>query len=124
MFRAIAINLANVVVFALCLFVPAATVRWWRAWVFIGAVVVLRIFTFVSLYRTNPALLSERSKFPLAKEQPVADKLLLPFFMASFAGLIIFISYDNFHLHAMPCPNVIISSIGLLLYVAGWWLAT
>ena len=35
---------SNVAIFGVSLFLPAGTLEWWRAWVFLGVVLVLRIW--------------------------------------------------------------------------------
>lgn len=117
-------ELLYVLLFFFLLFAPAGTLNWWRAWVLLGVLTLLRIGGALSVYRINPTLLSERSKIPLQKGQPLADKILLPAFMASFAGLVAFNSLDRFRLHLLGTPSLFISIIGLVAFAAGWLLVT
>ena len=117
-------ELLYVLLFFFLLFAPAGTLNWWRAWVLLGVLSLLRIGGALSVYRINPTLLAERSKFPLQKGQPLADKILLPAFMATFAGLVAFNSLDRFRLHLMGTPNLFISILGLVAFAAGWILVT
>jgi protein-S-isoprenylcysteine O-methyltransferase Ste14 len=121
-FRAVAGAFGHVALYAFFLFMPAGTLNWWRAWVFLGVLFVVRVISTLSLLRVNQALLIERSKLPIQKGQPLADRVLLISFMATFAGLVAFTSLDNFRLHLMVKPPVVVSFVGLLLFVMGSWI--
>jgi protein-S-isoprenylcysteine O-methyltransferase Ste14 len=114
----------NVAIFGVLLFLPAGTLDWWRAWVFLGVVLVLAVMSTVSLFRANPELLEERFKPPIQKGQPLADKILVMLVIAEFVGLIAFIPLDVFRFHLMARPGALVSSFGLVLFVAGWWIMT
>jgi protein-S-isoprenylcysteine O-methyltransferase Ste14 len=113
----------NVAIFAVLLFLPAATLDWWRAWLFIGVVFIGTVGAMVSLSRDHEGLLKERLKPPIQKGQPLADKIIVVLYLAAFSGLVIFIPLDVFRFHLMGKPGTVVSSLGLALVVAGWWLA-
>jgi protein-S-isoprenylcysteine O-methyltransferase Ste14 len=113
----------NVAIFAVLLFLPAATLDWWRAWLFIGVVFIGTVGAMVSLSRDHEGLLKERLKSPIQKGQPLADKIIVVLYLAAFSGLVIFIPLDVFRFHLMGKPGTVVSSLGLALVVAGWWLA-
>ena len=113
-----------VVLFGILLFVPAWTLKWRRAWILLAVLLIVRTAGVVSVLRVNGGVLRERSKLPLQQGQPLADKLLLPLFMAAFAGLVAFNSLDLFRFHLMATPNAVVSAAGLVLFAAGWWLVT
>src|SRR4026208_1141492 len=73
--------------FAILLFVPAGTLAWGRAWVLVGVLLGVRTPGALAVFRVNPALLRERAKLPVQRDQPWTDKLLLPACMAAFPGL-------------------------------------
>jgi len=112
-----------VAIFAVLLFLPAATLDWWRAWLFIGVVFIGTVGAMVSLSRDHEGLLKERLKSPIQKGQPLADKIIVVLYLAAFSGLVIFIPLDVFRFHLMGKPGTVVSSLGLALVVAGWWLA-
>jgi Putative protein-S-isoprenylcysteine methyltransferase len=120
--RAITGVIGYVGLFAFLLFLPAGTLNWWRAWVLLGVLFVARVISTLSILRVNKALLIERSKLPLQKGQPLADKALLISFMATFAGLVAFSSLDRFWFHLMARPQSVVAFVGLLLFMAGWWM--
>ena len=83
----------NMAIFAVLLFLPAGTLQWWRAWVFLGVVFVATVATVVQLPRD---LLDERFKPPIQQGQPLADKIVLLLLIATFVGVIVFIPLDVF----------------------------
>jgi protein-S-isoprenylcysteine O-methyltransferase Ste14 len=123
-FKLIAGVLFNVAIFGGLLFLPASTLDWWRAWVFLGVVFVGTVASTVSLFRVNKDLLAERFKPPVQKGQPLADKIVVILLIAAFVGLIVFISLDVFRFHLLAKPGTLVSSSGLVLFVAGWWIMT
>lgn len=112
----------NVVIFGGALFLPAGTLDWWRAWVFLGVVFIGAVASTVTLYRVNRGLLEERFKPPLQKGQPLADKIIIVPFIAAFVGLIVFIPLDVFRFHLMTKPGILVSLLGLVLFITGWWI--
>lgn len=74
------------------------------------------------LFPRHRDLLIERMKSPIQKGQPLADKIVLILFLASFYGMILFIPLDVFRFRLMAVPGILISSLGLFLFLAGWWI--
>ena len=74
------------------------------------------------LLSVQPELMAERSKGPVQEGQPLTDRLLIGGFMASFAALIAFAGADASRLHLLPQLPGWTRPIGLVLFVAGWWL--
>lgn len=109
-----------VVIFGGFLFLPAGTLHWWRAWVFIGVVFVATVATMVSVFADRKDLLNERFKPLIQKGQPLADKIVVVLFVGPFYGLIIFIPLDVFRFHLLGQPGAVVSSLGLVLFLAGW----
>jgi protein-S-isoprenylcysteine O-methyltransferase Ste14 len=121
--KSIASIIFNVAIFAVLLFLPAATLDWWRAWLFIGVVFIGMVGGVVSLSRDHEGALKERLKPPIQKGQPLADKIIVVLFLAAFYGLVIFIPLDVFRFHLMGKPGTLVSSLGLALAIAGGWTA-
>jgi protein-S-isoprenylcysteine O-methyltransferase Ste14 len=65
-------------------------------------------------------LLEERMKSPIQKGQPFADKIIIILLIAGFVGVIAFIPLDVFRFHLFPKPGVVVSSLGLVFFIAGW----
>ncbi len=52
---------ADAALVAALLFLSAGTLSWWRAWVLLVVLLVVRSFTAAAVYRVSPALLQERA---------------------------------------------------------------
>jgi hypothetical protein len=52
--------ISNVVIFGGLLFLPAGTLEWWRAWVFLGVMSVATLITMVTIFPSREDLLKER----------------------------------------------------------------
>ena len=102
----------NVAIFGGLLFLPAGTLDWWRAWVFLGVVLVGTVATTASVFRVSKDLLEERFKPPIQKGQPLADKIVVVLLITAFVGLIVFIPLDVFRFHLMDKPGTVVSSFG------------
>jgi protein-S-isoprenylcysteine O-methyltransferase Ste14 len=109
----------NAVMYALLLFLPAGTLHWWQAWVFLAITIVV---TAVAAFNIPSGLLSERSRGVIQKGQPFWDRVIVILLLISYLGQVIFIPLDVFRLHLMPQPGAMVSFLGLALYVAGWWI--
>jgi protein-S-isoprenylcysteine O-methyltransferase Ste14 len=112
----------NAAIFGGLLFGPAGTLEWWRAWVFLGVIVVGNVVTMVTVFRSREDLLKERFKPPIQKGQPLSDKIIVLLLLTTFCGLVAFIPVDVFRLHLMRKPAPLVWSVGLVLFVAGWWI--
>ena len=116
--------LLNVAIFGGLLFVPAGTLDWWRAWVFLGVVFVGAVASTVSVFRVNKDVLAERFKPPIQKGQPLADQIVVVLLIAGFVSVLVGMPLDVFRWHLMATPGTLVSSLGLVLFVVGWWIMT
>ena len=121
-FKVIAGLVLNIAIFGGLLFLPAGTWEWRRAWVFLGVLFVSYVATMVIVFPGREDLLDERFKPLVQKGQPPADKILVLLLVAMFVGVTAFIPLDVFRFHLMARPGTVISSLGLILFVAGWWI--
>jgi hypothetical protein len=111
--------LFNVAPFGGLLVLPSGTLEWWRAWVFLGVVFVGTVASTLSVFRVHKDLLEERFKPPVQQGQPVADQIVVVLLIAAFVGVIVCIPLDVFRWHLMAKPGALVSSAGLVLFVAG-----
>jgi protein-S-isoprenylcysteine O-methyltransferase Ste14 len=111
----------NTVFFALMLFVPARTIFWPRAWIFLGVVLV---GTAITTFVLPEQLLNERYKPPVQRGQPLFDQILIFVFIGSFVATVLFIPLDVFRFHLLRPPDIITAIFGLALFAAGWTLIT
>lgn len=109
-----------VIVFGLLLFLPAWSIDWWQAWVFLGVVLVCSSATMAWVFANNEELLDERYGSPIQQGQPLADKIIANLFVISFFALIICIPLDVFRFHFLAAPSPLVSFAGLLTFAAGW----
>jgi protein-S-isoprenylcysteine O-methyltransferase Ste14 len=116
--------LMNVGIFAACLFLPAGTLDWWRAWVFLAVDFVSTVASTVVLLRAGGGILEERFKPPIQEGQPLADRIVVSLLLAGFAAVVLFIPLDVFRLHLLLKPPPAVSSLGMALLLAGWWIMT
>jgi protein-S-isoprenylcysteine O-methyltransferase Ste14 len=114
----------NVAFYALLLFVPAGTLHWWRAWVFLAVTVVIMAAAIFSIWPDSADLFSQRAKGIIQKGQPLWDRVLVLLLVVSYVGQIIFIPLDAIRFHLLPKPSGLVSVFGLALYAAGWWIMT
>ncbi len=112
---------ADAALVAIALFLSAGTFSWWRTWVLLAVLLVVRTISAVSVYRVNPTLLQERAKLPIHADQPRTDKLLLLAVLATgFIGLPVIAGLDVFRWHLLSRPAPLLASFGLLLFTLGW----
>ena len=80
-----------VVVYAVCLFVAAGTLRWWNAWAYLGLFVFAILTGGLYVARQNPAIINERGR-PSENTKPfdkLFGRLTIPLILGAFiiAGL-------------------------------------
>jgi protein-S-isoprenylcysteine O-methyltransferase Ste14 len=110
---------------AALLFTSAGTLEWWRAWVLLAVLLLVRLLGARAIYRVNPALLRERTKLPIHDDQSWTDRLLLLAVLTTgFLGLPVIGGRDVFHWHLLARPAPWLSSVGLVLFVLGWRIKT
>ncbi len=112
----------NVALYGFLLFVPAGTLHWWRAWVFLAVTLIVTLVAVWSIFPDNAGLFSERSRGLIQKGQPLWDRVIVILLVISYVGQVIFIPLDVFRFHLLPRPNAIVSFLGLGLYLGGWWI--
>ena len=121
LFKQIAGIVFNTLFFAVILFVPAGTIHWPRAWIFLG---VVMIGTAVTMLVLPEELLDERYKPPVQRGQPLFDQIGIFAFVGAFVAAVLFIPFDVFRLHLLKPPPIVASIFGLALFAAGWALIT
>ena len=107
-------------VMALLLFVPAGTIHYWQAWVYLGIFVGASVLTTLDLSRKDPALLERRIKGgPTAETQP-AQKLIMLGLSICFIALLVVPALDHrFGWSAVPVGGVV---AGDVLVAIGFYL--
>ena len=122
MVRSVVGVVVTTLVIGVLLFAAAGTLYWPRGWVLLAIFFAGSCIATVDLFRTNPALLTERLKAPIQKAQPLADKLVLSTMIAGFVVTLVLAPLDVFRLHLLPQPGQVLAIFGLAAFVAGWWI--
>lgn len=122
MVRSVVGVVVTTLVIGVLLFAAAGTLYWPRGWVLLAVFFGGSCIATVDLFRTNPALLTERLKAPIQKAQPLADKLVLSTMIAGFVVTLVLAPLDVFRLHLLPQPGQVLAIFGLAAFVAGWWI--
>jgi protein-S-isoprenylcysteine O-methyltransferase Ste14 len=117
-------NLIWTVAMGALLFVPAATLHWPAAWMFLGTIGIPGVAGGLWLARHDPALLNERMRPVMQDDQPAADKEFILVF--GFAALIWFLAIGlDMRAHGVRIPKemqalgflMLLFSSGFILWV-------
>ena len=89
---------------ALLLFVAAGTWRWPQAWVYTALMMGSGIATGLWLAQHDPALLAERLKPPIQRDQAPRDKIFMSLLVVLWIAWLTFMALDaeRFHLSHVP----------------------
>jgi protein-S-isoprenylcysteine O-methyltransferase Ste14 len=94
-FRNIATSVLGLVGLGALLFVPAGTLNYWQAWVFIVVFAVSTQAIGVYLAFKDPALLERRMQFGPAAEQRPSQRIIVALTIVGFLGIIVFSALDH-----------------------------
>lgn len=81
-------------VISLLLFLPAGTLAWPQAWVFLAIVIGGSVALGVWLKKTDPSLLAERMKSPVSADQRPRDRAVMAAIMLGMAAWLVLIALD------------------------------
>jgi protein-S-isoprenylcysteine O-methyltransferase Ste14 len=103
-------------VFAALLFGTAGTLRWIAGWVFMALFFIFALMISIMLLRHDPALLEERLRPIIQKDQAMWDKILIPIVVGLFCAWMALMGLDavRFRWSAMPVWLQGIGVAGLL----------
>jgi protein-S-isoprenylcysteine O-methyltransferase Ste14 len=106
-----------IAVMALLLFVPADTLRWPAAWVYLAGTAILSVMFGLRLARTDPGLLQERMKPVFQPGQERWDKLLLAITLTAVAGWFVLMALDavRFQTSRMPLLLQIVGAVAVVI---------
>lgn len=87
--------LTGVLIFGVLLFLPAGTLNYWQAWVFIAVFLgsANAIGVYLSIY--DPELLERRKQIGPAAERNIAQKIIISFAIGGFLGMLVFCAFDH-----------------------------
>jgi protein-S-isoprenylcysteine O-methyltransferase Ste14 len=110
-----------VAIFAVLLFLPAGTLAWPGAWVFLAILAVVSIGGMTRLARHDPELLKERMRPPFQRGQPPWDRALMILFVPLWLGWYALMGFDKrFGWSSVPPWLQVLGAIllGLGIYVS------
>jgi protein-S-isoprenylcysteine O-methyltransferase Ste14 len=107
--------------FGMFLFLPAGTLIWPRAWLFVAVSLAEMAAQFAWLWRVNPEVVIARSRYHLDSKR--WDKLLLCLYLPSTLAILLVAALDDGRFHWFPIPWTL-SALGLGLFVLGFLLIT
>jgi protein-S-isoprenylcysteine O-methyltransferase Ste14 len=109
---------------AALLFVPAGTIAWPQAWVFLIEIAVTGVLITGWLYVHDPALLAQRMASPVQREQAAWDRIFMICAMLFFCAWLAIMGLDavRFHLSHVPVWAQAIGAAGILLSQYVFWL--
>ena len=98
------------------LFLPAGTIRYWQAWVyltvFFGASVLITLY----LAKNDPALLKRRLRGGPWAEKERAQRIIMVFTSIGFIALIVVPAFDfRFGWSAVPLPLVVVGDVSVAI---------
>ena len=85
----------GVLVLGLLLFLPAGTLNYWQAWVFIVVFMISVNTVGVYLSVKDPALLERRKRYGPAAEQSPAQKIIISIAILANLGFLVFCALDH-----------------------------
>jgi protein-S-isoprenylcysteine O-methyltransferase Ste14 len=107
-------------VMGLLLFVPAGTVYYWQAWVYLSLFTGASMLTTLALVRHDPALLARRLRAgPTAEQQP-AQRLIMLCTSIGFLALLVVPALDvRFRWSAVPLGGIVVGDVLVVTGFAG-----
>ena len=108
-------NSLYVVAMGVLLFASAGTLAWPSAWVFLATSAIIGPAAGLWLARVDPALLEERLRSPVQKDQPVADKKFVLAFGLTVLAWFVAMGLDR-RLHVSSIP-LALQAVGLAMYL-------
>jgi protein-S-isoprenylcysteine O-methyltransferase Ste14 len=93
--QATASSVFGLIVLSALVFLPAGTLNYWQAWVFIATFMVATIFPSIYIARTNPAALQRRMHGGPRAEARTIQKILITGAWLGLLALLVISAYDR-----------------------------
>lgn len=106
--------LLGAITLGVLLFLPAWTLNYWQAWVFMVVFMVSTNVIGVYLSLKDPELLERRKNIGPTAEQSVAQKIIISLSITSFLGLMVFSAFDHRFGWSLVPPYVSLAGDGLV----------
>jgi protein-S-isoprenylcysteine O-methyltransferase Ste14 len=120
--RMIVRSIVGSALLGLILFVPAGTLAWPQAWVFLALFIGCSIAIGFWLWNADPELLAERMKSPLSSDQKLSDRIIIAAIMVVFWGWFILAGLDakRFGWSDVPRWLQVAGVVLILIAFYGW----
>ncbi|MGH6879727.1 MAG: methyltransferase family protein, partial [Hypericibacter sp.] len=105
-------------VMAAILFIPAGSVNYWQAWVFLATYAISSLVITLYLMRKDPALLARRKRGGPTAEKETTQKIIMSFASLAFIGLLIVPALDHRFAWSQMSPYSALA--GDLIFLLGW----
>jgi len=93
--RGVLANLITLAILLACLFIPAGTLNYWQAWVFVAVFEVSAQALGIYFLLRDPKLVERRMNVgPLAEQRP-SQKLISALFILGFLGFVVLPAFDH-----------------------------
>jgi protein-S-isoprenylcysteine O-methyltransferase Ste14 len=114
--RALRSSFVGIVALAALLFIPAGTLNYWQAWLFIGVFVITTGVITVYLAIHDPKLLERRMNVGPRAEREPAQKIIMVFATLGFIGMLVFPALDHrFGWSAVPASASVLGDVLIAL---------
>jgi protein-S-isoprenylcysteine O-methyltransferase Ste14 len=110
--QTLASGIFGVLFFAVLLFVPAGTVNYWQAWVFIAVFIVATLIPSIYLAVNDPAALQRRMKGGPTAETRTVQKLVISGTIVSVVAVLVVSALDHrFGWSQVPTPIIVVGDV-------------
>jgi protein-S-isoprenylcysteine O-methyltransferase Ste14 len=116
--RAFAAHLLLIAAVMALLFIPAGTVHYWQAWMFLVFYFVPSLALTVYLMVKDPKLLERRMRGGPGAEKVTAQKIIMSIASVGFVGLLVVPALDHRFAWSQMSPNAALTGDGLI--AIGW----
>jgi protein-S-isoprenylcysteine O-methyltransferase Ste14 len=113
-------SISFAIALGLLLFIPAGTIRYWQAWIYLIVFFASSATITIYLMKNDPALLARRMRAGPRAEQETAQKIIMLFAMISFIGVFA-ASASDYRLKWSPAPIAMII-LGDIAVVIGFFI--
>jgi protein-S-isoprenylcysteine O-methyltransferase Ste14 len=115
--------LLGVVFFGLVLFIPAGTVAWPQAWIFIVLFTGCSLATAIWMAVSDPDLLAARMKSPMSADQKPRDRVLMAAILAAFWPWFVLMALDarRFGWSQVPLWAQVLGAALVVATFVGWF---